>query len=393
MNNRVIGSILMILGTSIGAGMLALPVATAGISVSYTAGLLLGSWALMTLGALCILEVNLWQPQGSHLVSMAKETLGSFGQCVTWLVYLLLLYALLCAYLAGVGDILQALLLQVGLSLPRVVCTLMALLLLAGIVYHGIGWVDGANRFLMTVKLLSYIFLLVLMVSHVQAAHWSVVHSQWHASILLVIMTSFGYAIIVPTLRSYLDSDARALKRVVFWGSLLPLIIYLVWIVVVQGTVSRVGVHGLLAMGKSANTNSMLMHAVSSIVDIQWLGFVGKVLVSVCVLTSFLGVSICLVDFLADGIKINKHTKKGLILYVIAYLPPFVIVTLMPSIFIKALSYAGICCVVLLILMPIIMCYKGRYRSAQQGVLCVPGGRWVLSVGFVLGLSVLALIF
>ena len=59
MNNKLIGGILLIIGTSIGGGMLVLPIATAQLGFINALIFLVLCWAIMTAAALLILEVNL----------------------------------------------------------------------------------------------------------------------------------------------------------------------------------------------------------------------------------------------------------------------------------------------------------------------------------------------
>lgn len=82
--SKLIGGILLIVGTSIGGGMLALPVAMASAGLGASILFLLLCWLVMTTAALLILEVNLRLPAGSNLVSMAKMTLGVPGQIIAW---------------------------------------------------------------------------------------------------------------------------------------------------------------------------------------------------------------------------------------------------------------------------------------------------------------------
>ncbi len=110
MDFKILGSILLIVGTSIGAGMLALPIATAQLGFIGSLILLFSCWFVMTAGAFLMLEVNLWMPLNSNLISMARETMGPFGQVISWIAYLLLLYSLLCAYIAGGSDLFHNLL-------------------------------------------------------------------------------------------------------------------------------------------------------------------------------------------------------------------------------------------------------------------------------------------
>ncbi len=86
MNHKLFGGILLIIGTSIGGGMLALPIATAQLGVINALIFLVICWAMMTAAALLILEVNLWHNINSNLISMAKTTLGKFGQIIAWLI-------------------------------------------------------------------------------------------------------------------------------------------------------------------------------------------------------------------------------------------------------------------------------------------------------------------
>ena len=64
MHSRFIGGLLLIIGTSIGGGMLALPVANAASGFWNSTIFLILCWLLMTLGAFFILEVNLYLPRG-----------------------------------------------------------------------------------------------------------------------------------------------------------------------------------------------------------------------------------------------------------------------------------------------------------------------------------------
>src|SRR3990167_7203343 len=95
MDSKLIGSILLIVGTCIGAGMLALPIATAQLGFVGSLILLFSVWIVMTTGAFYILEVNLWLPQNSNLISMSRATIGPVGQIVSWINFLLMLYCLL----------------------------------------------------------------------------------------------------------------------------------------------------------------------------------------------------------------------------------------------------------------------------------------------------------
>jgi len=91
-------------------------------------------------------------------------------------------------------------------------------------------------------------------------------------------------------------------------------------------------------------------------------------------LTAFLGVALCLMSFLSDGLNLARKGKQGLILALITFIPPFLLVLYFPGVYLSALSYAGILCVILLLILPALMALAGRKRYAHAFV--VPGGLW-----------------
>jgi tyrosine-specific transport protein len=92
-------------------------------------------------------------------------------------------------------------------------------------------------------------------------------------------------------------------------------------------------------------------------------------------------VSLGLFDFLSDGLKIEKKGKGHLMIALLAFLPSLLIVLFYPSIFVKALSYAGIFAIVLLILLPAFMIWSGRYyKNLNVGRYQVAGGKIAIAL-------------
>ena len=99
MKNRTLGSVFIVAGTTIGAGMLAMPLAAAGVGFSVTLILLIGLWALMCYTALLLLEVYQHVPADTGLGTLAKRYLGRYGQWLTGFSMMFLMYALTAAKL------------------------------------------------------------------------------------------------------------------------------------------------------------------------------------------------------------------------------------------------------------------------------------------------------
>lgn len=79
MKNRALGSVFIVAGTTIGAGMLAMPLAAAGVGFSVTLVLLFALWGLMCYTALLLLEVYQHVPADTGLGSWRDVTQGVTG--------------------------------------------------------------------------------------------------------------------------------------------------------------------------------------------------------------------------------------------------------------------------------------------------------------------------
>ncbi len=352
------GAMYLILGTCVAAGLLGLPVVTAQHDFTVTSLMIISAWILMTGGAWCLLQVTMTMPAGANFISMSQKTLGNTVKIVTWCVYLLLLYSLICAYLAASGDLMQHLLRDIHLFIPHFVATILAVIILGGIVIHGIRSVDLVNRVLMSTKIIICVLLISSVIPFSHISNLSLGDSNWDGSSWLVIICAFGYATILPSIRDYLGNNKKQLTRVVMIGSVIPMVLYFVWIAVIQGALSR---QGLMAMNNSAHTNSLLMMSIAALTHHALLKSLSIVFISICSVTGFLGVSLCLVDFLADGINLKKQGENKLTLAGLAFFPPTLIVIFDPTIFIHALAYAGICCLYILIGLPMAMYFSIKF--------------------------------
>lgn len=386
MTNKVVGGILLVLGTSIGGGMLALPIATAAGGFYHSLLLFLGAWFVTLLSAFFILEVNLWLPEDANLISMAKATLGPIGQSLTWVIYLLLLYTLLAAYIAGGADLIHNFLGLIQLNSPRWVDTVLFIMLFGSILYYGVSAVDWANRGLMSVKLITFILLILFIMPEVKFTQLSGGKTVLLSSAVMVVITSFGYGTIIPTLRHYFRGHVNALRWTIAVGSLIPLICYLLWNLAIQGSVSAEGSNGLVAMGHSDKAVSDLTSTLIAQHHNPIIGLIIRTFMSICIATSFLGVSLCLSDFLSDGLKISAHKlgKKRLLVVGLTLFPSTVIILFHPGLYILSLNYAGICCVLLLMLLPSLMLWNGRYVKNIATGYRVFGGKPLIVIEMII---------
>jgi tyrosine-specific transport protein len=362
--SRFIGATFLILGTCIGGSMLALPISTAQEGLVRTLVIMLGAWTLMTIGAFALLRVNLKLPENSNLITMAQATLGKIGAFFTWGITLTLLYTLLSAYISSGQDLLSAIFSQMHIPSPMWFNAVLFTVGLGLIVFRGIHLVDYVNRGLMGTKLLVCLVLILLLIPFAHINNLSFKHLGGNSS-AMTCMTAFGYACIIPSIRTYLHSDSKKLHWAVILGGLIPLILYIAWIVVVQATIPTT--HSLVSMNAADHPLKAMIESLASHVNNTGINTLTQVFTTICVFTSFLGVALSLSDFLSDGIKINKEkTGAAASIVGLTLIPPLMIVLAFPAIFLKAFSYAGILCVILLFLVPVLMAFSLLIQKAKK---------------------------
>lgn len=389
-NYRLLGGVLLVAGTTIGAGMLALPIVTGFAGFWPSMALFVVYWLYMTFTAFLMLEVNLWMEEHTNLITMAKRTLGYGGKIASWIIYLFLLYTLTTAYLAGGGPIfIEALETVTGWEIPNWVSPFPLLVIFSFFVYQGARSVDYVNRLLMLGLVISYVLIVIFLTPHVKLSLLE--HTNWNAVWLAVsiVSTSFGFHIIIPTLTDYLKRDVKQLRWVLIIGSIIPLIVYISWEFLTLGIIPLQGQPGLAEGYQKGVDGATLLGMFLGKTELSLLA---RIFSLFAIVTSFLGVSLSLRDFLADGLKIKKTNQGRLILYLLTFAPPLFITLIDPRAFLNALEYAGAFGVVTLLgLLPVLMVWRGRYVQHRTGPFRTPGGQWALAIALIISLSVIGL--
>lgn len=374
---RLAGGVLLVAGTTIGAGMLALPVMTGFAGFLPSLLLFIGYWAYMTYTALLILEVNLAMEPHVNLITMARRTLGPVGVACSWIVYLFLLYSLTTAYIAGGGSIVvDGVAAFMNYTIPFWVGTIPLLLIFGFFVYRGMRSVDYVNRLLMIGLAISYIIIIAMLTPHVSEK--LLFHVDWKKITLAVsiVATSFGYHIVIPSLTTYLNRDVKSLCKVIIIGSIIPLVVYILWEFLTLGIIPIEGSYGL-KQGYEQGSNGV--HLLTGILGHSAISMIAQFFSFFAIVTSFLGVSLSLSDFLADGFKIQKTPAGRFFIILLTFVPPLAIALTDPRAFLVALEYAGAFGVIILLgLIPALMVWSRRYWRAMPSDYQAPGGRWAL---------------
>jgi tyrosine-specific transport protein len=375
MENRgtTAGGALLVAGTSIGGGMLALPVWTSLTGFIPSMVVYSLCWLFMVCTGLLFVEITQWMKRGANIVSMAEFTMGRTGRLAAWGLYLFLFYSLSLAYIVGCGD----LLVQFSYGyVPENMGPVIFVLLFAPIVFAGTVVVSRINSLLMVGLGASFLAFIVLGFQFVEVD--KLLYRDWSyaTTALPIAFTAFAYQGLVPTLVDYMNGDVRRTRMAIVIGSAVTLLTYLCWQWLIQGIVPTYGPGGL-AEALAAGSNAV--KPLKSFIDVPAVYYIGEVFAFCALVTSFFGVALGLLDFLADGLKVEKTAAGKLFLCALLFIPPLLVAYTHPHLFLVALDYAGgYGCALLLGLLPIMMVAIGRYKMRLVAPEVLPGGKWTL---------------
>lgn len=378
----ILGATLLVTGTCIGGGILALPVATGETGFLPSTMIMLISWALMTITALYLVELTLAMPPGSHYITIAARLLGPLGKAAAWILYLFVGFASLVAYSAGGGVLLsQGIQNFFGYSISQADAVVLFVLLFGSVIYLGNVMLGRINAIFMVGLILSYFILISLSQSHLS---WSyLARSNWKDSIIAIplLLTIFSFQSIVPSLVIYLKQDAKALKISILIGTTSAFLIYIIWQGAVLGTLALEGENGLMqARVLGIPVTSILGVAVKS----NALQIAADFFAFFALVTSFLGIALGLYDFLADGLKISRRKRGKLALGLLIALPTLFFALRLERVFLLALDASGgIGDSLLNGILPAMMLWSCRYYKQLPSTFQAPGEKKLIICVFI----------
>lgn len=373
----ILGGILLIAGSCIGAGMLGLPIVTGIAGLLPTLLMFFLAYLFMTSTALLLVEEMGRFNQSVNFISMVSRTLGPIGKTLCWLLYLFLFYALLVAYMTLSGIHFSSFLAHIfNFSVPVWGGILFFILIFASLIYLGTKPVDHVNRFLMFWKIVAFLLFIFASFHFLQPKLLFHVEKKYALFSFPILIISFGFHNMVPSLMHYVGNDRKRARKIIWGGSLFTLVVYLIWEVIILALLPVGQKDGIWeSFHKGIDAAEALRNYLGSgslSASVQWLAFFA-------ILTSFLSQALSLVHFFRDGFKMEKKKREKVTVCALALLPPLLFSLLFPNLLFQALNFAGgICTVVLFGILPALMVWNGRYKKKEPLPDQVPGGKPLL---------------
>ena len=387
--NKTVGSTLLVAGTMIGAGMLAMPLTSAGIGFGFTLVLLLGLWALLTFSALLFVELYQTAESDAGIGTLAEQYFGKAGRIIATAVLIIFLYALIAAYISGGGSLLKDLLPE---SFGDKVSILLFTVIFGSFIVIGTHSVDKINRVLFFVMLAAFAVVLSLMLPEIKFDNLMAtpIDNALIISASPIFFTAFGFHGSIPSLNKYLDGNVKALRISILAGSAITLCAYILW---------QMSTHGLLTQNeflqilKEDATLNGLVKATLAITGSNIIAGAVKLFSTLALVTSFLGVGLGLLECIEDLLKRSFNISAGRIsLGLMTFIPPLVFALFYPEGFILALGYAGQMFAFYAVVLPVSLVWKAR-RAHTNLPYKVWGGNLTLIIVLVLGVIITSIPF
>ena len=393
------GGAMIIAGTVIGAGMLANPTATSGVWFTGSLIVLLYTWFSMLSSGLMILEVNTHYPHGASFDTMVKDLLGPTWNVINGVAVAFVLYLLTYAYIFVGGDLTaKGLGSTFGVKIPLTVGQLAFFLIFATCVWASARLVDRFTSILIGGMVLTFIWATGGLIAEAKLpvlfdtqAPSGTPYWIYISAALPVCLASFGFHGNVSSLLKYFKGDAPKVAKSLWAGTLVALVIYVLWQVAIQGNLPRSEFAPVIA---AEGQVSVLIETLSKFAQTGSMDKVLTLFSYMAIATSFLGVTLGLFDYIADIFKWNDSVSGRTKTAALTFLPPLVSCLLFPTGFVTAIGYVGLVATVWTCFLPSLLLLRSRQKFGKGKNYTVYGGAWLIYWVNLFGfLNVLAWVF
>ena len=371
-------------GTTVGAGILALPssLAKAGF-VAGTVTLLL-SYVFMVTTALLIAETTttaiceLKRP-GLGILKTSTVALGDKVGAVSGGAYCFIHYALLVAYNSQGGAVISSV-----LDTPRWVGVLMFASIFGGLVALAPAkTVDLVNSALVVVVIASFGGIVTLAAPQIDVQRLLAMPTDWSAAFAAVpiCVLALVFHNVVPVIVTRFSGDRQRVTQSILLGSAGPLVLFLIWSFVVLASVDDV-TDAVTALETNGADIAVAVNAFSlAAVATSFFGF-------------FYGLQSFLQDVIIDLPNNNDLIRQNanVVVPLAILVPPVVLALALGSdVFLTALDAAGTFGITLLFgIVPAATAWQQRSRSTVVVPPYLPGGAITLAVVIALAATVFA---
>ncbi len=350
MNGRYLAAIGTIVGTVIGAGMLALPYA---ISKS---GFLIGLILIFVVGIASILimmytgELSFRLKKIHQLPVLISKYTGKRFRLAILILQVLILYGAILAYLIAMGDSLQTL-----LGVPYIASVILVFALSAPIIYRGYKWVEEAEVPLSAVKLFLIVVVAFIVIFSARLSNLSTVNAgNIFVPFGVILFAMMGFSVI-PEIREGLADNKTDFNKAIIIAMTVSILVYIFFAAAFIGAFGP-GVSAIATNSLGSGSFSVLYYLLTIFL----------------VVTPYIALSLVVVD----AFNFDFRLKRSYSFWLTMLIP--LIIALIGFNFARVLQIVGGILLPVLCLMILVAVYKGRKVAGKSKAYSVPGGVYLL---------------
>lgn len=370
--HKKLGAALLVAGTCIGSGMIALPMVLAKVGLLPSVLLMVAVWFVMYYTSLVNLELNLQVGHGISLGGLGRHFSGKTAELMGTISLKLLSYSLLAVFIYGGSSVIQELVAsKMAIDYPFGLIGTTYAIIVTALLWLPIQWIDYVNRMLFLCLLAAVAMLIGGLAITVEWSDLPLYSQQYSdprvwAALIPVVFTSFGFQVIFHTVSNYCDMEARVLKKAFFWGSLIPLAVYILWTCSTLSVVYHDNPEFYSQMVAGKVEVGELIQQLGGIAKSQPVQLLVWWISLLAIATSVLGVGVGLCDSLKKmlGGRVANRRVRTFLASVITVLPSYLVVMFVPNAFIAVLGFAGMILAVIAVLLPVYL-----FRQVQTDKL------------------------
>ena len=360
----LISGTMLVIATVVGGGMFSLPIAMAGVWFPGASVILLFIAIMMLLTGLMLVEVNLHYGAGASFNTFTQDLLGRKWNIVVGIAFGFVLYILTYAYISGSSAVMaQTVFKYSGVRFPANISVVIVSMLVGAIAWYSSLLVGRITTVLIIGKFIAFFATFSGLVGHIEVAKLvdsvavALPNSQYLPYILMTLpfcIISFGFHGNVPSLvKLYGTSGISNITRSIIIGTLFALLLYIFWLGVTMGNISRSSFPPIIAKG--GNIDLILT-------------FFGNFAVASSLLAATLG----LFDYIADLFHFPDDGMGRLKTALVTYFPPAAVCFFFPNGFVHAIGYAGLAFTIWSVILPpfLVKAARKRFPTASYTAPC-----------------------
>lgn len=350
--SKFVNSVFLVSGTAIGSGLISLPLSAAKLGMRWTIGITLLAF-LVAYKTSC-LTVDLMKNRGRSLtiVELSNEISGGVAKTIAMTSLYVLSLALLCAYFAGTSSIFGSLFEINSVSSAIICIAIFSILFLIRAQFF-----NKLNSVMMII--LFFLILGVVCTIPPNSSEFSkdVTYCDFATIMpfLPIIFTSFGVQNVCPYVAEHMGfDDMKILKKVFLIGTLIPAVIYILWIYAVLARIYIFDQELYSKILKGGVDVGVLVQSLCNSVNFQFEATALKLLSLLAILTSAAGTGVGLIS----SLKETKFGRNKMLIPIITIGIPAALTLLIPNAFIRILSFGGMIATTFVIFLPVYLSSK-----------------------------------